>query len=95
MGAAQSAEKLVALKSGKTRVFRSRQQRREIVEETLKPGVSVSLIARAHAVNANQVYDIHGGSIYTAESERPPLFDNSDTSQSLNARLDGLFCSLS
>ena len=56
MGAAQSAEKLVTLKSGRTRMFRSKQERRQIVEETLKPGASVALVARTHGVNANQVF---------------------------------------
>jgi transposase len=56
MGAVQAAEKLVTLKSGRTRVFRSKQERRQIVEETLKPGASVALVARAHGVNANQVF---------------------------------------
>jgi transposase len=36
--------------------FRSRAERRQIVEETMKPGASVSLVARAHDVNANQVF---------------------------------------
>jgi len=56
MGASQSAEKLVTLKSGRTRLFRSRQERRQIVEETMKPGASVALVARKHGVNANQVF---------------------------------------
>jgi len=56
MGAAQSTEKLVTLKSGRTRVFRSKQERRQIVEETLKPGASVALVARTHGVNANQLF---------------------------------------
>ena len=56
MGAAQSAEKLVTLKSGRTRVFRSKQERRQIVEETLKPGASVAVVARTHGVNANQLF---------------------------------------
>jgi transposase len=34
----------------------SKQERRQIVEETLKPGASVSVVARAHDVNANQVF---------------------------------------
>jgi transposase len=34
----------------------SKQKRRQIVEETLKPGASVSLVARAYDVNANQVF---------------------------------------
>mgnify|MGYP001553382120 FL=1 len=35
---------------------RSKQERREIVKESLKPGVSVAQMARAHAVNANQIF---------------------------------------
>src|SRR5262245_32802598 len=38
------------------RRYRSKQERRQIVEETLKPGASVSLVARAHDVNTNQVF---------------------------------------
>jgi transposase len=41
---------------GRKKRFRSKQERRRIVEETLKPGASVSQIARAHDVNANQVF---------------------------------------
>jgi transposase len=36
--------------------FRTKAERRQIVEETLKPGASVSKIARAHDVNTNQVF---------------------------------------
>jgi transposase len=32
------------------------QERRQIVEETLAPGASVARVARAHGVNANQVF---------------------------------------
>ena len=35
---------------------RSKEERRAVVEETLTTGVSVARIARAHGVNANQVY---------------------------------------
>lgn len=35
---------------------RSKQERRRIVEETLTPGASVARVARAHGVNANQVF---------------------------------------
>jgi transposase len=35
---------------------RSKRERRLVVEETLKPGASVAVIARAHGVNANQVF---------------------------------------
>ena len=38
------------------RRWRSRMERRQIVEETLKPGTSVSRIARAHDINANQIF---------------------------------------
>ena len=47
--------KVVTLKDGRTRQFRSKQVRRQIVEETLRPGASVALVARTHGVNANQV----------------------------------------
>jgi transposase len=36
--------------------FRTRAERRQIVEETLKAGASVSQVARAHDVNTNQVF---------------------------------------
>ncbi|MBV8069560.1 MAG: transposase, partial [Acidobacteriaceae bacterium] len=35
---------------------RSKAERQRVVEETLKPGTSVSQVARAHGVNANQVF---------------------------------------
>jgi transposase len=38
------------------RQYRSVEERRRIVEETLVPGVSVAEIARAHGINANQVF---------------------------------------
>lgn len=38
------------------RKYRSKEERRRIVEETLAPGASVAVIARAHGVNANQVF---------------------------------------
>jgi transposase len=56
MGSAQGSATVVTTKTGQTRRFRSKQERRQIVEETLKPGASVALVARAHDVNANQVF---------------------------------------
>lgn len=56
MGTASEARTVVTLKDGRTRRFRTKQERRQIVEETMKPGASVSLIARAHDVNTNQVF---------------------------------------
>ena len=53
---AENAITVIESKNGKTRQFRSKQERRRIVEETLKPGASVALVARANGVNANQVF---------------------------------------
>jgi transposase len=44
------------METGSSRRLWGRQEKRQIVEETLKPGASVSVIARAHDVNANQVF---------------------------------------
>ena len=38
------------------RRYRTIEEKRRIVEETLVPGVSVARVARAHGVNANQVF---------------------------------------
>jgi transposase len=38
------------------RHFRSKQERRQIAEESLQPGASVAVVARRHGVNANQVF---------------------------------------
>lgn len=38
------------------RQHRSAELKRKIVEETLAPGASVARVARAHGVNANQVF---------------------------------------
>ena len=35
---------------------RTKQERRRIVEESFEPGVSVARLARAHQVNANQIF---------------------------------------
>src|SRR6478672_3180976 len=42
--------------SGNTRLRRSIEEKRRIVEETLRPGASVARVARRHAVNANHVF---------------------------------------
>ena len=46
---------MIASPAAKRR-YRSKQERRQIVEETLQPGASVAVIARQHGVNANQVF---------------------------------------
>jgi len=38
------------------RRHRSPELKRQIVEETLVPGASVARVARAHGVNANQLF---------------------------------------
>lgn len=43
------------LSAGKRRAYTADEKRR-IVEETLKPGASVSVVARRHDVNANMVF---------------------------------------
>ncbi len=55
MGTARNAEVLVVEPVSKRR-YRSKQERRQVVEETLRPGASVAVIARRHGVNANQVF---------------------------------------
>ncbi len=55
MGSARSAEVLISEPEVKRR-YRSKEERRQIVEETLQPGASVAVIARRHGVNANQVF---------------------------------------
>lgn len=46
------------------RRYRTRAERRRIVEETLSSGVSVATVARAHGVNANQLF--HWRKLYHA-----------------------------
>jgi|ERR1035437_5661576 transposase len=47
-----------------TRRHRTQDERRRIVEETLSAGVSVATVARAHGVNANQLF--HWRKLYHA-----------------------------
>ena len=51
-----NAEVQPSSKKVSKRRYRSAFERRRIVEETLRPGASVAIIARAHEVNANQVF---------------------------------------
>ena len=55
MATARDAEILIT-EAGRKRRYRSKRERREVVEETLQPGASVAVIARRHGVNANQVF---------------------------------------
>jgi transposase len=56
MGGVETGVVAATLTDGRERRIWTKEQRRKIVEETLKAGASVSLIARAHDVNANQVF---------------------------------------
>ena len=56
MGSVQNGVTVITTKTGQIRRFRSKQERRQIVEESLKQGASVALVARVHDVNANQVF---------------------------------------
>lgn len=62
------------------RTYRSAELRRQIVEETLAPGASVSLVARAHNVNANLVFTWR-------RRYRQELLQNSDSSTLLPVRI--------
>jgi transposase len=56
MGTNWSADSSTRVNPVGKRRFRSKQERRLIAEESLQPGVSVAVLARAHGVNANQVF---------------------------------------
>ena len=55
MGSTRTGEVIISEPVAK-HLYRSKQERRRIVEETLQPGASVAVIARSHGVNANQVF---------------------------------------
>jgi len=59
------------------RRFRTVEEKRRIVEETLQPGASVARVARAHGVNANQVFGwrrlYQQGRLEGRSSETPDL----------------------
>jgi hypothetical protein len=56
MQTGRNANILIAPHGVARRRFRSKQERRQIVEESFQPGVSVAVIAKPHGVNANQVF---------------------------------------
>ncbi len=51
-----TSTQMVAMKAAGKRQRRSIAEKRLIVEETLAEGASVARVARAHGVNANQVF---------------------------------------
>jgi transposase len=56
MPTARHTETPTAVDSVVKRRFRTKQERRQIAEESLRPGASVAVVARRHGVNANQVF---------------------------------------
>src|SRR5271156_6230259 len=68
-------EGLVAVR--RVRGWRSVGEKRRIVELTMVPGASVALVARAHGVNANQVFK------WRREFERGELSEPVSASSSL------------
>jgi transposase len=56
MRRAPSGEVMIEGEPGSKRRFRSKQERRQIAEESLQPGTSAAVVARRHGVNANQVF---------------------------------------
>jgi transposase len=59
MESLSSSAVVVAVSEGvqrKKRQQRSVAEKRRIVEATMAPGASVALVARAHGVNANQLF---------------------------------------
>ena len=53
----ESTHVVAAAEPAVKRHYRSKQERRRIVEESLQPGASVAVVARSHGVNANQVFN--------------------------------------
>jgi transposase len=47
---------VIAVEGPGQRRHRSKQERRQIAEESLQPGASVAVLARRNGVNANQVF---------------------------------------
>jgi transposase len=49
-------QQAIQVRGESKRRFRTVEEKRRIVEETLQPGASVARVARTHGVNANQVF---------------------------------------
>jgi transposase len=56
MGTDRNPDIATGAESRVKRRHRSKEERRLIAEESLQPGVSVAVLARARGVNANQVF---------------------------------------
>jgi transposase len=56
--------KPAVLASRSTRRYRGAEEKRQIIEEALRPGASVAAVARAHGINANLLF--HWRKLYRA-----------------------------
>ena len=69
-------------------MWRTKAERRAIVEETLVPGASVSRVARKHDVNANQVFRwrklYHEGRLGTASNFLPVRVADEQRGEAVN-----------
>jgi transposase len=69
------------------------EEKRRIVEETLRPGASVARVARAHGVNANQVFGwrqlYRQGRLERKERETPSLLPVRITNATVAVRSSG------
>ena len=68
--------------------WRTKAERRAIVEETLEPGASVSRVARRHDVNANQVFHwrrlYHEGRLDTTSNFLPVRVADEQRGEAVN-----------
>ena len=75
------------------RRFRTVEEKRRIVEETLAPGASVARVARAHGVNANQVFGwrqlYRQGRLELKEGNAPSLLPVRVTNTAVTVRSTG------
>ena len=74
---------------GRKHRWRTKAERRAIVEETLVPGASVARVARRHDVNANQVFHwrklYHEGRLATATNFLPVRVASEQRGEEVNA----------
>jgi transposase len=56
MRAVRNTELDLVAEERRLRRHRSKQERRQVAEESLQPGASVAVVARRHGVNSNQIF---------------------------------------
>jgi transposase len=79
----------------RVRKWRSGAEKRRIVELTLQPGASIALVARAHGVNANQVYkwrrDFERGALAGPSAASTGLLPVTLSAERETAQLSGVY----